>query len=60
MSRYFTRPRAAPGGNWDDPMLPQLSVSEHQPIDTGLVDERGDPILRAPHPLGFHHPKERA
>jgi len=59
MSRYFTRPRAAPEGDFHDPLLPHLSVSEHLPVDTGLVDHRGDPIIRAPRPVGFHHPRER-
>lgn len=53
MSRYFTRPRAAPDGDWNDPMLPPLQVSAHRPIDTGLVDHRGDRIMRAPNPIGF-------
>jgi hypothetical protein len=59
VTRYFTRPRAAPDGDFDDPMLPPLSVSEHVPVDTGLVDKRGDRIMRAPNRVGFHHPRER-
>lgn len=54
MSRYFTRPRAAPDGDWNDPMLPPLQVSDHRPVDTGLVDRRGDRIMRAPERIGFH------
>lgn len=61
MSRYFTRPRhvprksEAPHAAWydDAPLLPSLSVDEHVAVNTGLVDHRGDPILRAPNPIGF-------
>lgn len=59
MTRYFTRPRAAPEGRWDDPMIPAINVSDHQPVDTGLVDKHGDPIMRAPNPIGFGRDKER-
>jgi hypothetical protein len=60
MPRYVTR-STKPRCNWDDnvPMLPSLSVPEHEYVDTGLLDHRGDPILRAPNPMGFHHPRER-
>ncbi|MBO9624159.1 MAG: hypothetical protein J7500_15735 [Sphingomonas sp.] len=58
MSRYFSRP-AKPIRADDDwwyaptPLLPSLSVSDHEPTDTGLLDVRGDPIVRAPNPMGF-------
>lgn len=56
MSRYFTQ-RAAPSprADWDNcyPLLPDLHVAEHQPIDTGLIDVRGAAIMRAPNPIGF-------
>lgn len=54
MARYFTAPRAA-RADWSDdyPLLPDIHVPEHRPVDTGLVDVRGDPIMRAPNPMGF-------
>lgn len=55
MARYFSRPEA-PRAYWDtysEVFLPDLTVSEHRPVDTGLLDRRGDPIMRAPNPLGF-------
>lgn len=57
MSRYFTQ-RAAPAKADDDdwfarPLIVDPYVSEHQPIDTGLVDIRGAAIMRAPNPMGF-------
>lgn len=59
MSRYFTmKPRADLWvGDYDEDPLPVSglvpSVPEHVAIDTGLVDENGDPIMRAPRPIGF-------
>lgn len=57
MSRYFSGPRAAPDGDFHDPLLPSLSVSDHQPVNTGLVNHRGDPTTRAPETMGFHRPR---
>jgi hypothetical protein len=28
-------------------------VSDHEATDTGLIDTNGDPIMRAPNPMGF-------
>lgn len=58
MSRYFTRPQPkaiAPRAAWydDTPLLPALTVDDHETVHTGLVDKHGDPILRAPNPIGF-------
>jgi hypothetical protein len=45
---------------WEDdigrPLIPPIDVPEHQPVNTGLVDRRGEPIRRPPNPLGFHRP----
>lgn len=72
MTRYFTRPRsirpraddAPPGSAEDtwftDPLLPSLTVDDHVAVDTGLIDRRGDPIMRGPDPVGFHNPRETA
>ncbi len=61
MSRYFSRPKVngnsrKPRADWldeDYPLIPEITVCEHDAIDTGLVDELGDPIMRAPNPIGF-------
>lgn len=54
MSRYVAMPR--PRATFDDPepMIPNLSVDERGPVDTGLVDSKGNRIMRLPEPLGFH------
>lgn len=60
MSRYFTRPRSGKPlyietPLWPDaePLRPSLTVSDHAAADTCLVDHRGDPIMRAPNPMGY-------
>lgn len=62
MPRYFTAPRAmiVPEPMTADsvtfaayPMLPELCASDFRPTDTGLLDVRGDPIMRSPNPVGF-------
>jgi len=54
MSRYYTQRRAVRADRWElDPLVPELSVPDHAPTDTGLVDKNGDPIMRAPNPMGF-------
>ena len=57
MSRYFVRPRAlyvADEPDWDSPAQSHLpTVSDHEATDTGLLDANGDPIMRAPNPIGF-------
>lgn len=56
MSRYFTAPkRAQVKAEWWDcpPLLPNLSVSDHEATDTGLLDATGNTIWRAPNPMGF-------
>jgi hypothetical protein len=54
VTRYFAQPKR-PKAVYDDwnPMLPSLSVDDHVPVDTGLVNHRGEPIMRAPNPIGF-------
>lgn len=52
--RYFAAAR--PRADWfddDAPMIPSITVSDHEATDTGLLDARGDPIWRAPYPIGF-------
>lgn len=60
MPRYFTRPRGYVADDYygDYPLLPDLHVPEHKPVDTGLLDARGDAIMRAPLPIGFGRMEE--
>lgn len=55
MARYFATPRKAERADWSDdyPLLPDLHVPEHRPIATGVLDIRGDAIMRMPNPIGF-------
>jgi hypothetical protein len=59
MSRYFVQ-RQPERAYWYDngPLLPDIGVPEHVATDTGLVDKRGDPIMRAPRPVGFGRMEE--
>jgi hypothetical protein len=60
--RYFTQPNrpkssdSSRGGydpdDWN-PLVPSLEVDDHIAVETGIIDERGDPIMRAPNPVGF-------
>lgn len=43
-----------------NPLLPSLDVPEHNPVETGLLDKRGEPIRRYPNQVGFHRPKGRS
>lgn len=56
MPRYFTRPRGYVADDLDAsdyPLIPEIHVPEHVPIDTGLLDANGDAIMREPRPVGF-------
>lgn len=61
MSRYFTRPTTAkfPVVRADDwyaetgPFVTSLTVCDHEATDTGLLDQHGDAIMRAPRPIDF-------
>lgn len=57
MSRYFTRPRALWVADDLDMSSPAHmgipSVCDHEATDTGLLDATGEPIMRAPRPIGF-------
>ena len=60
MPRYFTRPAKAYSpliceDTWyTDPVIPHLSVDDHEPSFTGLLDPKGEEIWRAPNEMGFH------
>jgi hypothetical protein len=57
MSRYFTRRMVhRPRADWlddDSPLIPSLEVDDHEAVETGIIDLEGNPILRAPNPMGF-------
>ncbi|MBB4642383.1 hypothetical protein [Rhizorhapis suberifaciens] len=60
MKRYFTKPRAWVADDLDDfyqPTPSPVTVTDHNAVDTGLVDHRGDTIMRAPNPVGFVWPE---
>lgn len=63
MARYFTK-RACASRSDDDGYYPVgnswhvPTVSDHEAIDTGLLDANGDPIMRAPNPIGFGRDEE--
>lgn len=61
MARYFTQPKQeAPRAeyDWFMPLVPHLTVPEHEAQDTGLVDHKGNPIKRSPNPIGFGRDEE--
>jgi len=57
MSRYYVqRTKASWVGDdvWPLDALGHIpSVSDHEPIFTGILDISGDAIMRAPNPMGF-------
>jgi hypothetical protein len=59
MSRYFVRsgkPLFVETPLWEDyeSQRRDLIVSDHLASFTGLLDMRGEPIMRAPNPMGFN------
>lgn len=65
MSRYFVQHKPRPIRSYDDwePIgnswhIP--AVADHEAAETGLFDGNGDPIMRAPNPMGFIHGDWRA
>lgn len=56
MARYFTRPRAwvEDEDAWDAVKTDHIpTVSDHEAVDTGILDVFGNTIMRAPNPIGF-------
>jgi hypothetical protein len=56
MPRYIAEPVGRqPTADWSDPypLIPDLSVEGPKRVDTGLVNDKGDPIYRLPPPIGF-------
>lgn len=63
MPRYFIARRAkawiADEDTWEVPLATVIpTVSDHKATDTGLLDVNGDPIMRAPNPIGFGRDEE--
>lgn len=58
MARYFTRAhrvRSEGDDFWSNDIArpSTLEVCDHEATETGLLDKHGDPIWRAPNPIGF-------
>ncbi len=63
MPRYFTARRTkswvADEDTWEVPLATAIpTVCDHEATDTGIVDLNGDPIMRAPRPIGFGRDEE--
>lgn len=63
MPRYFSQRRKAiwveDEDAWDAPVCEHIpTVSDHEPVDTGLLDADGNTIWRAPNPIGFGKDEE--
>jgi len=61
MSRYFSRGTKPVRSDWLDderPLIPTIDVPEHEAVETGLLDEHGNAIMRAPNPIGFGRSEE--
>lgn len=66
MPRYFTRKQpTAWVETFGEDFWPGAAtvpagpcVPDHEATDTGLLDHRGDPIMRAPNPMGFGRMEE--
>lgn len=55
MTRYRIGARK-PRADWiddDGPLIPSLTVDDHEDVDTGLIAATGEPIYRVPNPIGF-------
>jgi hypothetical protein len=57
---YVIRPRSVIFDNLQGtPLLEARVVTDSGPMDTGLVNKDGDPIMRVMLPIGFTELKER-
>lgn len=52
---YRAIPRSVEAGDeyWSEARETIEIINDRAPIDTGLVNEHGVPIVRMPHPVGF-------
>lgn len=56
MTRYTRKPKSwcEDEDAWDyDTLIPDLTVCDHEPVNTGLLDADGFEIWREPFPIGF-------
>lgn len=52
--RYVVRRQPTASWLYDpQPLTPHLTVEGRVEVDTGLVNEHGDRIMRVPSPIGF-------
>ena len=62
MTRYATRSRLAKPRSFDidddTPLIPNLTVDDHEAVFTGLLDASGEELFRLPNPIGFGRDKE--
>lgn len=61
MARYGRCSAKAPRADWIDddcPLIPALTVDEHEAVETGLIWETGEPVMRLPNPMGFGRDSE--
>lgn len=64
MGRYVARAKCGEirpvRSYWDDgaPLLPSLCASELIPVNTGLLDARGNELWKLPNPVGFGRDEE--
>lgn len=52
----YVRASKRPRADWiddDGPLIPGITVDDHEAVDTGLVWQDGTPIKRTPNPMGF-------
>lgn len=55
MPRY-TKAQNRPRADWlddDGPLIPCLTVDDRVAVDTGLIWETGESVMREPNPIGF-------
>ena len=63
MTRYCSIPPNPRRSYFDDEypdqiVVPNVTVADHVPVDTGLIDMRGNAIMRLPLPVGFGRDNE--
>lgn len=61
MSRYRSKaykPMQVEDAWYHDPLHPELTVDGEKQVDTGLVDAKGNAIIRMQEPIGFGRNRE--
>jgi hypothetical protein len=55
LARYVRATRK-PRADWltdDNPLTPDITVDDHEPVETGILWPDGEPVMRTPNPIGF-------